>query len=228
MFDNFFDSIFSNGKAEATDFIICLAVALISGSLFSTLCYFRSTSNKSFFVATALIPTAVTMVIALVNDNLGVGVAIAGAFGLVRFRSAQGTAREICVIFIAMASGLAFGMGYLAYAVIFLIVSGAVLLAFQYVNVWERKINVCEKTIKISIPEDLNYSNAFDEVFKKYTSSFILVSVKSTAMGSIFRLEYRVKMKNVKNEKEMIDEIRLRNGNLEILSECTYLKTAEL
>lgn len=223
-----FDCIFKDGKVTETTFLIVMAVALLSGSLFSTLCYFKSNSTKSFFIATALIPTAVTMIIALVNGNIGVGVAIAGAFGLVRFRSAQGSAREICVIFIAMASGLAFGMGYVAYAVIFLLGAGAILLLFQNVKIWERKLNVLEKTLKISVPEDLNYNEAFEEILDKYTKECVLVSVKSTSMGSIFKIEYRIVLKNAEKEREMIDEIRCRNGNLEILSECTYLKNAEL
>lgn len=223
-----FDCVFKDGRVTVTTFLIVLAVALLSGSLFSTLCYFKSNSTKSFFIATALIPTAVTMIIALVNGNIGVGVAIAGAFGLVRFRSAQGSAREICVIFIAMASGLAFGMGYVAYAVIFLLGAGAILLVFQNVKIWERKLNVLEKTLKISVPEDLNYYEAFEEILEKYTKERVLVSVKSTSMGSIFKIEYRIVLKDAKKEREMIDEIRCRNGNLEILSECTYLKNAEL
>lgn len=223
-----FDCIFKDGKVTETTFLIVMAVALLSGSLFSTLCYFKSNSTKSFFIATALIPTAVTMIIALVNGNIGVGVAIAGAFGLVRFRSAQGSAREICVIFIAMASGLAFGMGYVAYAVIFLLGAGAILLLFQNVKIWERKLNVLEKTLKISVPEDLNYNETFEEILDKYTKECVLVSVKSTSMGSIFKIEYRIVLKNAEKEREMIDEIRCRNGNLEILSECTYLKNAEL
>ncbi len=223
-----FDCIFKDGKVTETTFLIVMAVALLSGSLFSTLCYFKSNSTKSFFIATALIPTAVTMIIALVNGNIGVGVAIAGAFGLVRFRSAQGSAREICVIFIAMASGLAFGMGYVAYAVMFLLGAGVILLLFQNVRIWERKLNVLEKTLKISVPEDLNYNEAFEEILDKYTKERVLVSVKSTSMGSIFKIEYRIVLKDAKKEREMIDEIRCRNGNLEILSECTYLKNAEL
>lgn len=223
-----FDCVFKDGRVTVTTFLIVLAVALLSGSLFSMLCYFKSNSTKSFFIATALIPTAVTMIIALVNGNIGVGVAIAGAFGLVRFRSAQGSAREICVIFIAMASGLAFGMGYVAYAVIFLLGAGAILLVFQNVKIWERKLNVLEKTLKISVPEDLNYYEAFEEILEKYTKERVLVSVKSTSMGSVFKIEYRIVLKDAKKEREMIDEIRCRNGNLEILSECTYLKNAEL
>lgn len=223
-----FDCIFKDGKVTETTFLIVMAVALLSGSLFSTLCYFKSNSTKSFFIATALIPTAVTMIIVLVNGNIGVGVAIAGAFGLVRFRSAQGSAREICVIFIAMASGLAFGMGYVAYAVVFLLGAGAILLLFQNVKIWERKLNVLEKTLKISVPEDLNYNEAFEEILDKYTKEYVLVSVKSTSMGSIFKIEYRIVLKDAEKEREMIDEIRCRNGNLEILSECTYLKNAEL
>ncbi|HBJ98208.1 MAG TPA: DUF4956 domain-containing protein [Clostridiales bacterium] len=223
-----FQSIFTNGSVTQKEFLLCLLTALISGGIFSTLCFFKSNSTKSFFIATCLVPVAVTMIIALVNGNLGIGVAIAGAFGLVRFRSAQGSAREICVIFISMASGLAFGMGYLAYGAIFLLGSGVILFVFQNVKIWEKKENGLEKILKISMPEDLDYSGVFEDIFEKYTSFHKLVSVKSVNMGSVFKATYQITLKDKMQEKEMLDDIRVRNGNLEILSECSYLKNSDL
>ena len=125
-----FNSIFKqsgNTVVTPTAIFICLGVALLAGVIFATLCYFKAKSTKSFLVATAVLPMVVALVIILVNGNIGAGVAIAGAFSLVRFRSAPGTAKEICIIFISMASGLAFGMGFIAYACIFMLVCGVVI-----------------------------------------------------------------------------------------------------
>lgn len=211
-----FESIFTDGTVPAVGFFIVLGVALVCGLIYAFAACYKSDSSFNFFIASALIPAAVAAVICLVNGNLGVGVAIAGAFGLVRFRSAPGTAREIAIIFIAMAAGLAFGMGYIAYGVIFLFVCGAVLWIFKkHADVAKNK-KMLEKTIKITIPEALDYTSVFDDIFEKYTRSFSLEKVKTANMGSVFRLSYRVELKNAENEKAMIDEIRERNGNLEV------------
>ena len=167
----------------------------------------------------------VAAVIALVNGNLGVGVAIAGAFGLVRFRSAPGTAREIAAIFIAMAAGLAFGMGYIAYGAIFLLGSGCLLFVFGKFAKKAEILRDREKIIKITIPESLDYTEVFDDIFAKFASSAKLEKVKSANMGSMFRLSYRVTLKNAGSEKPMLDEIRTRNGNLEI--QCSRADIAE-
>lgn len=182
------------------------------------------TDNLNF----RLLPMTVAAVIAIVNGNLGVGVAIAGAFGLVRFRSAPGTAREIAAIFIAMASGLAFGTGYLAYGAIFLTACGIILFAFALITEKKKNSKVLEKIIKITIPETLDYTTAFDDVFSEYTVRSELEKVKSVNMGSMFRLSYRVTLKNADCEKNMLDAIRIRNGNLEILCSRADLVEKEL
>ncbi len=213
--DKLFQSIFSGG-IDVLSFLLCMLVSLLTGFILAFMSYFNSKSSKSFYVTTALIPSAVAMVIALVNGNIGVGVAVAGAFALVRFRSSQGSAREICIIFIAMASGLAFGIGYLAYGVLFVLILGSMLMIFQRLPIWDKNSSSKEKILKITIPEDLNYSEVFDEVLKKYTKKYELAKVKSTNLGSMFKLQYNIVLKDVKKEKEFLDEIRCRNGNLEV------------
>ncbi len=215
--DELFKSIFSSTEITVEIFFIIIFSAIILGAIFSFMCYFKSNSTKSFFVSTALIPVSVAMVIMLVNGNLGAGIAVAGAFSLVRFRSAQGSAREICIIFIAMTTGLALGMGYIAYAVCFVVICGLILIILQVTRILEPKVDTINKTLRIVIPENLNYTNVFDDVFKKYTKSAELIKVKTTNLGSMFQLTYKIALLDPKLEKEFIDEIRIRNGNLEVM-----------
>ncbi len=223
-----FESIFSDGSIAAVNFFIALSVALVCGVIYAFLACCRTRSSVNFAIAAALIPMTVAAVIALVNGNLGIGVAIAGAFGLVRFRSAPGTAREIAVIFIAMAAGLAFGMGYLAYGAIFLLASGVLLFAFGIFASKAGSLRGMEKKVKITIPEALDYTSVFDDIFSEYTEKSELEAVKTTNMGSMFRLTYRVILKNAECEKPMLDAIRTRNGNLEIQCSRADINESEL
>lgn len=223
-----FDSVFTGDTLSAADFFLTLAAALVCGAVFSFLTCFRSRTSKSFCIAAALIPMTVAMVILLVNGNLGIGVAIAGAFGLVRFRSAQGNAREIAAVFIGMASGLAFGTGYLAYGAAFLLLCGILLFVGERLPIFSRPRESREKTVRITIPEALDYTTVFDGIFRKYTARYDLEQVKSTNMGSMFRLTYRVFLRDTTEEKKMIDELRTRNGNLEISCERADLSCTEL
>lgn len=222
--ENIFDSIFSNGEMNGFTFIVCILLALIIGIIFSFMCYYKNDSSQSFLITTAMIPATVTIVIALVNGNIGAGIATAGAFGLVRFRSAPGKAKEICIIFISMAVGLAFGMGYILYGSLFALISGGLLMLFNKINIWEKKTDENQKIFKITILEDIDYNKVFIDIFNKYTVSHKLIKVKMINMGSMFRLTYQVVLKNINLEKEFIDEIRVINGNLEIISEsCEFL-----
>lgn len=223
-----FESIFSDGTVTTVSFFIVLGVALVAGLIYAFLTSYKSKSSKSFFICTTLLPMAVAAVIAIVNGNLGIGVAIAGAFGLVRFRSAPGTAKEIAIIFIAMAAGLAFGTGYLAYGAIFLLGSGIILFIFNRVMLKTKSSKSKEKIINVTIPESLDYTTVFDDIFTEYTTSNELEKVKSVNMGSMFKLTYHVTLKNLENEKAMIDAIRTRNGNLEIQCSRADLDQAEL
>ena len=197
-----------------TDFFLCLSTALAAG-LIIALCYMVKTRyTKSFVVTLALLPVVVCVVIMMVNGNVGAGVAVAGAFSLVRFRSVPGTAKEICTLFLAMGAGLIAGMGYLAYSLLFAVVACGVYSLYNLLpfGAGDRKY----KALQITVPEDLNYSGAFDQVFNQYCASWELVKVKTTNMGSLFRLSYHIRMKDPDREKEMIDALRCRNGNLEI------------
>ena len=223
-----FESIFKDGNMPATSFFIALGVALIFGIIYAFLACYKSDSSSSFFIAAALLPMTVAAVIALVNGNLGIGVAIAGAFGLVRFRSAPGSAKEISIIFIAIAAGLAFGTGYLAYGAIFLLLCGGLLFVSGKFTAKTKSLKNKEKIIKITIPESLDYSSVFDDIFSEYTLKNELLDVKTTNMGSMFRLTYRATLKSPDNEKQMLDALRTRNGNLEIQCSRADLVEKEL
>ena len=226
--DKFFATVLT-GKLDAGTFFLCLGVAIATGVMLAFMTYYGSRSSKSFFVTTALLPAAVATIIILINGNIGAGITVAGAFTLVRFRSAQGTAKEICIIFVSMVAGLAYGMGYLAYGAIFAVVAGACLMLCTRFRLWERKPNAKEKTLRITIPEDLDYTTVFDDLFSKYTASHELIQAKSADLGSVFRLTYNLTLKDPVQEKAFIDELRVRNGNLEIsLGRAEYHALADL
>ena len=218
MLDSLFASILSTeatNSISGKELIICMLTALALGVVIALIYMFRSVYNKGFVITLALMPAIVQMVIMLVNGNLGTGVAVTGAFSLVRFRSAPGTAKEIISIFLAMAVGLATGMGYIGLAIFFVIVMGIASIVLNLSNFGNS--NSFEKSLRITIPESLDYGSIFEDVFEKYLRKWELVQVKTMNMGSLFRLEYRITVKNLVQEKQMIDDLRCRNGNLEIL-----------
>lgn len=213
MLDLFNPVIPSTGITPAI-FTILVLVSLVLGALISLIHTFRNDYTKSFIMTLAILPAVVCVVILMVNGNIGAGVAVAGTFSLVRFRSAPGTAREIGAIFAAMGTGLVMGMGYVGYAVLFTILTGLAVLVFAGLASESRR-NL-KKNLKITIPEDLNYSDVFDEVLEKYTKSYRLKQVKTSNMGSLFKLSYEIVLRDASTEKEFIDNLRTRNGNLEI------------
>ena len=218
MLDNLFQGIFDNGSVSVVTvdkFLLCVGVALVLGAVLALVYAFRSQYTRSFLVTLAVLPAVVCVVIMMVNGNIGAGVAVAGAFSLVRFRSAPGTAREIAAIFIAMATGLVAGMGYLAYAALFVIVLSLMWLLYEWLGFGNRSANL-ERVLRITVPEDLEYTTAFDEPLSEYTASAQLVRVKTTNLGSLFKLTYRIRLKSAEAEKALIDAIRCRNGNLEV------------
>lgn len=223
-----FNSLFTNGIITETAVLISLLLALVAGILFAFMCFFRTKSTKSFLVATAMLPMVVALVIILVNGNIGTGVAIAGAFSLVRFRSAPGTAKEISIIFISMAAGLAFGMGYVGYGFVFIVLAGIALILFETFGIWIKKPDSTDKTVRITMPEELDYTTVFKDIFDKYTKKYELVQMKTTNMGSLFRVDYHVILKDSSKEKDMVDEIRCRNGNLEVAVHRTHYVESEL
>jgi len=210
-----FDSIYSS-SVTAAEFFLMAGVAVVSGLLFAWIVSRRVRSTKRFFIVAALIPFVVGAVITFVNGNIGAGVAIGGAFSLIRFRSAQGTADEIAAILIAMGAGIAFGMGYLAYGVIILLALAALYFLFASLHLFDNKPLREERLLKVTVPESLEYTELFDEPFARYLKHVERLGVKTTGMGSMFRLSFLVRMKDPKEEKAFIDALRIRNGNLEI------------
>ena len=215
IFTGLFDTT-ATSVISVSQFVLCIAVSLVIGGTLAWVYTFRGKYTASFVVTLAMLPAVVCIVIMMVNGNVGAGVAVAGAFSLVRFRSVPGTAKEIGTIFLAMAAGLIAGMGYLGYAVLFTAVMGIVMFLLNTVDVWNNKRPSLDKTLKITIPEDLNYGEVFYDLFEKYTKSCETVSVKTSNMGSLYKLTYNITLKSIENEKEFIDELRCRNGNLEI------------
>ena len=210
-----FDSVFASSVTPARFFLMA-AAALGSGFVFSWIMSFRIRSTKRFFTVTSLIPFVVASVIAFVNGSIGAGVAIGGAFGLVRFRSAQGSADEIAAILMAMGAGIAFGMGYIAYGVLMLAGMAGLYVMLSRMNVFEHREMACDRLLRITIPEALEYSDAFKDIFSRFLEKAENAGVKTTGMGSMFRLSYKIRMKDESAEKAFIDELRTRNGNLEI------------
>lgn len=219
MLNTIFKGIFDTQTATVisiSEFMLCIGVALVIGLVLAGAYTYKNHYTKSFLVTLALLPAIVCVVIMMVNGNVGAGVAVAGAFSLVRFRSVPGTAKEISAIFLAMCAGLIAGMGYLGYAALFTLVLCGVMLLYGRFDFGSRKNNEKYKILHITVPEDLDYTGAFDEVLGKYTSSHELVQVKTTNMGSLFRLTYELVLSSAEVEKELIDKLRCRNGNLEI------------
>ncbi|MCQ4948259.1 DUF4956 domain-containing protein [Bittarella massiliensis (ex Durand et al. 2017)] len=230
MLDSLFASILTTSSAAATlslgKLLLCTATSLALGAAIAAIHTFRNRYTKGFVMTLALLPAVVQMVILMVNGNLGTGVAVAGAFSLVRFRSAPGSAREICSIFLAMAVGLATGMGYLAAAALFVLVIGGASILYTCLRFGEQK--QLEKELKITIPETLDYTDLFDDLFARYTAHWKLEQVKTTNMGSLYRLDYRIELRDPAQEKAFLDELRCRNGNLEIVCGRLPLLTEEL
>jgi hypothetical protein len=203
-----------------------MVFSIILGLIIAGVYMYKNTYTKSFVATVALLPAIVQVIIALVNGNLGAGVAVAGAFSLVRFRSAQGTAKEICFIFFAMTVGLATGMGYTGIAAALTVIVSGLEVILNLSHFGEPKRTA--KDLKITIPENLEYNGAFEDLFKKYTLSASLVGVKTTNMGSLFKLHYKIELKDQKYEKKFIDELRCRNGNLEITCNMVALGKDDL
>lgn len=219
MFDSIFKGLFDSeliGVITVTDFLLCIGCSLIVGLILAFSYIFRSRYTKSFVATLALLPAVVCVVIMMVNGNVGAGVAVAGAFSLVRFRSVPGTAKEITMLFLAMGAGLIAGMGYLGYSVLFTLIMSGVGILYSCLDFGAKKAAANYKTLSITIPEDLDYTGIFEEILGEYATAYELVRVKTTNMGSMFRLTYNLTLKDGAKEKEMIDKLRCRNGNLEI------------
>lgn len=223
MFDSLFSSVLATSADSAaatlsgSTFFLCSLTSLVLGVAIAFIYMFRQEHTKSFVVTLALLPIIVQMVIALVNGNIGAGVAVMGVFNLVRFRSIPGSAKDIGAVFLAMAVGLATGMGYLGLAVIFTIIVGIANMIFVLSPLGGSAATAASKSLHITIPEDLDYSGVFDDLFDRFTSKSQLVEAKTTNMGSLYQLSYDITLKDETEEKQLMDAIRTRNGNLTVV-----------
>ena len=211
---NFFSSILESSTLTGTEFLICTICAIVCGLVIALLYNIRNHSSKSFLITLAVLPAAVQMVIMLVNGNLGAGVAVAGAFSLVRFRSAPGRGQEIACIFQAMAVGLATGMGYIGIAAIFTVLISVIMLVLNLTGIGDSSNG--ERILKITVPENLDFEGKFDSVFDKYLDRYTIEEVKTVNMGSLYKISYHVFTRPDISIKSMMDELRAGNGNLEI------------
>jgi len=217
-----FNSVFTNGTTIAMIFTM-IAISLVSGIIYAYLASLRLRASKGVFITAALMPMIISLAISLLSAFLSTTsttvariATLAVALGLIRFRSINGSAEEMLILLGSVIVGLVFGLGYLAYGVIAMFIFIGAYIGLSYLPIFRNKKYEKEKTLKITIPESLNYTDVFNDAFDHYLKEYELVGVKTTAMGSMFKLTYRVVLKNPKEEKELIDELRIRNGNLEI------------
>ena len=208
-----FSSIIGNG-ITIINFIICLVVAFMLGFIISIVHAKSNKTNKNFLITLTVLPMLVSVVIMLVNGNLGTSVAVLGAFSLIRFRSVPGNSKEIVSVFFSMAIGLAIGCGYIGYAIVFTLIVALVMYLLSVTKFGEKNE---EKKLTIIVPEDMDYTDCFTDEFKEYLNSAVLEKAKTTNMGSLFELTYSIKLKDNTKEKEFIDKVRIKNGNLKVM-----------
>lgn len=213
MFNTIFDSTTTGLSIQTAS--ICAAVSLVLGTVVAFTHMKTSRTSKSFLITLATLPLLVMAVMIMINGNLGTSIAILGAFSLIRFRSIQGDAKELLSIFFAMMIGLALGMGHILFSVFITVIAVIAILFFSFTHFLEP--NVRNRTLKIVIPEDLDYDDVFTDIFKKYTTKCALVRTKTMNMGSLYKLTYEITLRKGIKEKEFLDEIRVKNCNLKVL-----------
>lgn len=205
----------SQSQLSIINLLICSGTSLILGIIIALVHMYKSKYTKNFIITLSLLPILVQSVILMVNGNLGTSIAIVGAFSLVRFRSLPGTSKEILSVFFAMAIGLATGMGQIVFAIIITLLVSLTLILLTKLKFGN--VNEQLKILKINIPDNLDYTEVFDDVFKKYLTEYTLNKVKTVNLGSLFEITYTITLKKDINEKEFLDELRLRNSNLKII-----------
>ncbi|MBQ1298379.1 DUF4956 domain-containing protein [Candidatus Saccharibacteria bacterium] len=212
-----FNSIFEAGATGLSikTALICSGIALGLGLIVAFTHMKTSKTTKGFLITLATLPLLVMAVMIMINGNLGTSIAILGAFSLIRFRSIQGNAKELLSVFFVMTIGLALGMGHILFATVITVIAVVAILLFSYTNFLEPNKN--QRSLKIVIPEDLDYDEVFDEIFKKYTNKHELIKMKTMNMGSLYKLTYDITIKPDIKEKEFLDEIRVKNCNLKVL-----------
>lgn len=209
-----FDSILTSTLTPLT-FLSCTGAALLLGLLVSLCFSFRAHFSKGFAITLALLPAIVQVIITMVSSSIGAGVAVAGTFSLIRFRSEPGTAQQISALFLAVALGIVCGMGYLLLAGIFFLLVTAFFLVLTAVGFGEHSDN--RRDLRITIPESLDYEGIFDDLLAQFTSSHALNQVRTTNMGTLYELHYTVTLRDEHQTKAFLDQIRTRNGNLTVV-----------
>lgn len=213
--EDIFKSIFEGDNITVISFLVCIIVSLLCGVGYFFAYSFKERNNKNLRFSIILLPTIVSVIIMMVNGNLGIGVAIAGAFTLVRFRSIQCSAKEICIIFTTMCTGLIIGVGFIAFGFLFTFIICLIMIVLNLIFTIKDQKSL-NRSLKIIIPEDLDYEEVFLDIFEEFTSFYSLNSVKTSNMGTLYKLKYDITLKKDINEKEFIDSLRIRNGNLDI------------
>lgn len=226
MLSHLFYDIFTDTAVDPTMMMLAIGVSLFLGLVIAKVYQFKTVYSKSFVMSLALLPTLIAIVIFLVNGSLGAGVAVMGAFSLIRFRSAPGGAKELVSIFLVMTIGIAIGMGYLVFATVFTLIMSLAMLLLEVVNFGQMKHSMRQLTIVI--PESLDYESIFDDIFNKAANHVELANVKTSDMGSLFKIKYIIQLNGRMTEKELIDALRTRNGNLEIAISRYITKENEL
>ena len=226
MLSHLFYDIFTDTAVDPAMMLLAIGVSLLLGLVVAKVYQFKTVYSKSFVMSLALLPTLIAIVIFLVNGSLGAGVAVMGAFSLIRFRSAPGGAKELVSIFLVMTIGIAIGMGYLVFATVFTFIMSLAMLLLEVVNFGQMKHSMRQLTVVI--PESLDYESIFDDIFNKAANHIELANVKTSDMGSLFKLKYIIQLNGRMTEKELIDALRTRNGNLEIAISRYITKENEL
>ena len=221
-----FTSVLSGVESTASSltagsFLLCSTTSLVLGLAIALIFKYKSKISNGFMVTLAILPLIVQVVITLVNGNIGAGVAVMGVFSLVRFRSIPGSAKDICAVFLAMAVGLAAGMGYLTLAVMLTVIVGIANVIYMSSPLGKedkttKEKNAGERRLVVKIPEDLDYYGMFDDLFDAYTTDVSLETVRTTNMGTLYELTYLVNLADPSQEKALLDGMRMRNGNLAI------------
>ena len=226
MLNQLFNDVFTSTAVKPLTMLEAIGVAFILGLVVAKVYQYKTVYSKSFVMSLALLPALIAVVIFLVNGSLGAGVAVMGAFSLIRFRSAPGGAKELVSIFLAMTIGIAIGMGYLVFAGAFTLIMSVAIVLLETINFGQMKHSIRQLTIVI--PESLDYESIFDDIFDKATNHLELASVKTSDMGSLFKLKYIIQLNGKMTEKELMDALRTRNGNLEIAISRYITKENEL
>lgn len=226
MLSHLFYDIFTDTAVDPAMMLLAIGVSLLLGLVVAKVYQFKTVYSKSFVMSLALLPPLIAIVIFLVNGSLGAGVAVMGAFSLIRFRSAPGGAKELVSIFLVMTIGIAIGMGYLVFATVFTLIMSLVMLLLEVVNFGQMKHSMRQLTVVI--PESLDYESIFDDIFNKAVNHVELANVKTSDMGSLFKIKYIIQLNGRMTEKELIDALRTRNGNLEIAISRYITKENEL